>query len=60
MMDAYETLSLILLYMYVNDMDQDKISTFEYIDRIHKGVSLFVSCTNMNKINGLHHVKVHP
>ena len=62
MMDAYETLSLILLYMYVNDMDQDKISTFEYnyIDRIHKGVSLFLSCTNMNKINGLHHVKVHP
>ena len=29
MMDAYETLTLFLLY--VNDMDQDKISTFEYI-----------------------------
>ena len=30
------------------------------IDPIHKGVSLFLSYTNMNKMNGLHQVKEHP
>ena len=30
------------------------------IDPIHKGVSLFLSYTNMNKMNSLHHVKEHP
>ena len=30
------------------------------IDPIHKGVSLFLPYTNMNKMNGLHHVKEHP
>ena len=29
------------------------------IDPIHKGVSLFLSYTNMNTINSLHHVKEH-
>ena len=27
---------------------------------MQKGVSLLLSYTNMNKINGLHHVKEHP
>ena len=30
------------------------------IDPIHKDVSLFLSYTNMNKVNCLHHVKEHP
>ena len=30
------------------------------IDPIHKGVSLFLSYTNMKKTNGLHHVKELP
>ena len=30
------------------------------IDPIHKGVSLFLSHTNMNKMNSLYHVKEHP
>ena len=30
------------------------------IDPLQKGVSLFLSYTNMNKRNSLHHVKVHP
>ena len=30
------------------------------IDPIHKGVSLFLSYTNMNTMNNLHHVKEHP
>ena len=31
-----------------------------YIDPIHKGVSLFLLDTNINKVNSLHHVKEHP
>ena len=31
-----------------------------HIDPIHKGVSLFLSHTNMNKMNSLHHMKEHP
>ena len=30
------------------------------IEPIHKGVSLFLSYTNMYKVNSLHHVKEHP
>ena len=30
------------------------------IDPIHKDVTIFLSCTNMNKMNSLHHVKQHP
>ena len=30
------------------------------IDPMQKGVSLFLSYTNMNKMNSLHHVKEHP
>ena len=30
------------------------------IDPVHKGVSLFLSYTNTNKMNSLHHVKEHP
>ena len=30
------------------------------IDPIHKGVSLFLSYANMNKVNSLHYVKEHP
>ena len=30
------------------------------IDPIHKGVSLFLSYTKVNKMNSLHHVKEHP
>ena len=30
------------------------------IDPIHKGMSLFLSYTNMNTINSLYHVKEHP
>ena len=30
------------------------------IDPIHKGVFLFLSYTNMNKMNSLYHVKEHP
>ena len=33
----------------------------EDIDPIHKGVSLFLSYTNMNKMSSnLHHVRAHP
>ena len=31
-----------------------------HIHPIHKGVSLFLLYTNMNKMNGLYHVKEHP
>ena len=31
-----------------------------HIDPVHKGVSLFLSHTNMNKMNSLHHMKEHP
>ena len=34
--------------------------TLVAIDPIHKGVSLFLSYTNMNKMNSLHHMKQHP
>ena len=37
-----------------------KLSKYATIDPIHKGVSLFLLYTNMNKMNGLHHVKEHP
>ena len=30
------------------------------IDPMQKGVSLFLSYTNMNKMNSLHHLKEHP
>ena len=30
------------------------------MDHMQKGVSLFLSYTNMNKINSLHHVKENP
>ena len=33
---------------------------FGIINPIHKGVSLLLSYTNMNQMNGLHHVKEHP
>ena len=34
--------------------------SIDNIDPTHKGVSLFLSYTNMNKIDSLHHVKEHP
>ena len=37
-----------------------KISIGESIDPMQKGVSLFLSYTNMNKIKSLHQVKEHP
>ena len=30
------------------------------IDPMQKGVSLFLSYTNMNKMNSLHHMEAHP
>ena len=33
--------------------------TLNPIDPIHKGMSLFLSYTNMNTMNRLHHVKEH-
>ena len=50
------------------DKDQDSTYTFTELQfklretkyPIHKGVSLFLSYTKMNKVNSLHHVKEHP
>ena len=38
----------------------DMLNAVKSIDPIHKGVSLFLSYTNMNRMNSLHHVKEHP
>ena len=45
---------------YTPSLKNRKIHEQYIIDPIHKGVSLFLSYTNMNKMNGLHHVKEHP
>ena len=42
------------LYLYLS------IYLYISIDPMQKGVSLFLSYTNMNKMNSLHHVKEHP
>ena len=43
--------SSLALLLYINNRP---------IDPIHEGLSLFLSCTNMNKMNSLPHVKEHP
>ena len=40
--------------------ENKSIKTIIRTDPIYKGVSLFVSHTNMNKMNSLYHVKEHP
>ena len=43
-----------------NELFHDPPFDNHTIDPIHKGASLFLSYTNMNKMNSLHHVKEHP